>query len=121
MAPNNKTKIHTLEKNPIKKLETEEPQLGSIVVKGIAVGDKRGIEFHIGSNAISDPGADCWFAVHLGYDWQRRDGVTDSDIVTTDGDQYFLCRRNLGDSKMKLTPLVRTLIKDAIQEFVKSL
>ncbi len=116
------TKIMTLETNPLQKLSTEGGfSINGINVKKVTVGVKKGIEFHVNSGAMADPKADCWFAVELSYAWTRKDGPYDSDTIITDGSTYYLCRRNLGETKLKLTPMVRDLIEFAVQEFVRSL
>ncbi len=114
-------KVLTLETRPLKKWDVEQDMPGEFCVKQVAIGVRNGIEFHINSMVATDPKSDCWFAVELSYSWSRRDGYNDSDTIITNGDSYFLCRRNLGETRMKLTPLVRSTIQTAIEEFVKSL
>lgn len=109
----------TVEKKPLVAVESDEVQ--KIKVKQVAVAVKKGIEVQIGSNAICDPDADCWFAITLQYDWRKRNGETDSDVIITQGQEFFLARRDLGDTKLVLNERARTLITNAVKRFAKSL
>ncbi len=109
----------TVERKPLVAVESDERQ--KIKVRQVAMAVKKGIEVQIGSTAICDPDADCWFAVTLEYDWRKRNGATDHDTIITQGTEFFLARRDLGDTKLVLNEHARHTITKAIERFAKTL
>lgn len=110
--------IITVETKPLQLTDGSALQFN---ITQVAIGTKTSIEFHIGSMTVLDPNVDCWFAISLEYDRYLRDGSIDRDIIITDGELFFLARRRLGDSKLKLTTDVRDRLIKAITEFTRKL
>lgn len=109
----------TVEKKPLVAVESDEKQ--KLKVKQVAVALKKGIEVQIGTWGVCDPDADCWFAVTLQYDWYKKNGELDKDTIITQGQEFYLARRDLGDTKLVLNEHARRTITKAIERFVKTL
>jgi hypothetical protein len=113
--------LPVVESDPLPVVESDGQWLISIV-KWVRLAVKKGIAVQINSQHLVDPGADCWFAVCLEYPGcTKKNGAPDYDIVLTNGDVYYLCRRDLGKSRLFLNKRVRDKIAKAISRYVKDL
>jgi hypothetical protein len=119
MADHNAIFYTTIEARPLTVVDDNVSQTVKIAWVRLAV--RTGIEVVINASHMTDPGADCWFAVKLDYCWLKRDGSPDCDILITNGDEFYLCRRGLGKTKLILNRQLWRRIKSALRRYVSTL
>ncbi len=78
---------------------------------------KKFIECELYSDNMQIPDTACWFVVEVKYNWRIATGRQDSDTIVTDGDNFYLARRDLGKSQFHLNNFTRDLIISEIQRF----
>ena len=82
---------------------------------------RRFIEVEVMSENIVVPDIDCWFYIEIVYPWRLKNGQYDSDKILTDGDNYYLCRRDLAKSPFVLNTYSKTKIEEEIQRYVSTI
>ncbi len=86
---------------------------------------KKGIEIQINSDQLADQNADCWFALKIQYarddSIRYSDRLADSDVLITNGHDYFFQRRSTGKSRLVLNKQACAKIATAIRKLVKKL
>ena len=82
---------------------------------------KRFIEVELMANIIMVPDTNCWFYIEIIYPWRIKTGRQDSDKILTDGDIYYICRRDLAKSPFVLNEYSKTKIEEAIGQYVSTI
>lgn len=115
----NETLFYVAERYPLCLVESTERQ--QFKIKFVQLATKKGIEVKINSEEMVNPEVECWFTISLEYPWTKKNSVNDSDVIVTDGQEFFLCRRDLGKSKFIFNKHSQKRLLEGISKFTERL
>jgi len=82
---------------------------------------KRFAQFDVMGADLVVPDKLCWFYVKVEYPWRIRTGAQDDDEFLTDGEVFYIARRDLADSPFVLNTENKEIINAAIASFVEDI
>lgn len=109
----------TVRSKPLMVADKEDSQCTKVV--DVAIATKHGMNVRVRSDEMVIPDADVFFYVKLEHPWRRNNGAEDYDEIITDGDDYWIAFRSLGDQRLEFNQGVVWIITKAIEKFVLEL